>query len=285
MRIGAVVLHYRFWPEVRATLDALLSQTRPPDELIVVDNHSDDASADAIRNAYPAVSVVDAGRNGGYAAGMNVGIAQHLAGAAHAVLLLTHECRLAPDALRLLEARLVAAPEVAAVGPLLAFRSRPDTVFSAGGRVKRRNFNPVHVTEPPYIADWHGRGPLDAEWLDGACILIRADVLRTTGPLDERYFLCYEEAEYLMRIRARGLRVECVPAAVAWQEPGNLTPYLSVRNRLGFVARNAPKRFLVRELLRDIVLIAASRHRTDYARGLADFLRNRWGPPSHPHHE
>jgi GT2 family glycosyltransferase len=54
---GAGILLYRFWPDVRPTLDGL-SQTRPPDYTVLLDNGSRDGSAQAIRNAYPNVSVV-----------------------------------------------------------------------------------------------------------------------------------------------------------------------------------------------------------------------------------
>ena len=34
MKIRAGILHYRFWPGVCSTIDALLAQTRPPDEIV-----------------------------------------------------------------------------------------------------------------------------------------------------------------------------------------------------------------------------------------------------------
>ena len=73
MRVGAVVLHYRLWPQVRSTLEGLASQTRPPDDLVVVDNRSGDGSLGELRTAFPEIEIVETAANLGYAGGMNVG--------------------------------------------------------------------------------------------------------------------------------------------------------------------------------------------------------------------
>ena len=71
MKIAAGVLHYRHWPGVRVTLDALREQTRPPEHVVVVDHASGDGSAQHIRDAYPEAEVVEIPSNRGPIAGMN----------------------------------------------------------------------------------------------------------------------------------------------------------------------------------------------------------------------
>jgi len=288
MKVGAVVLHHRHWPGVRGTLDALLAQTRRPDSVLVVDNQSDDGSVARIHDAFRDVEIIEAGENRGYAAGMNLGIRFHLARGADAVLLLTHECRLARDALEALMKRMAAAPGLGAVGPLLADLSEPDRVFSAGGRIDARTWTTAHVREPPSLSDWAGKPPQPAEWLDGAALLIRTDVVEDVGMLDEGYFLYFEETEYLLRVRAAGWEVECLPGAIAWQASGGKPPYLWTRNRLRFLWRMAPKRKLIREVLvltrslvRSSMRAPLGEDRAEIRariRGLTDFLLQRWGP-------
>jgi GT2 family glycosyltransferase len=290
MRVGAVVLHHGRWPAVRAALDALLAQTRPPEATVFVDNASGDRSAAAVSDAYPGVEVFEASVNRGYAAGMNLGIDHVLAGeSVDAVLLLTHDCLLAPDALALLVGHLDASPQVGAVGPLLGWLSAPERVFSAGMVMNTRAWDPHHVREPVAMEAWAGAAPRAVAALDGACVLLRAEARRAAGRLDEAYFLYYEECDYLLRLRQAGFGVELVPAARAWQEPGEIPPYLAVRNRLRFVARTAPRRYLVRELVRVPYRLARGRvpgqsepvpgARRAGARGLAAFVRRQWGAP------
>lgn len=288
MKVGAVVLHYQFWPGVSCTLDALMSQSLKLQELIVVDNHSEDGSAEMLSDAYPMLEVFRTDSNIGYGPGMNAGIERLLDRGIDKVLLLTQECVLAPDALELLVLRMEETPEVGALGPLLGYRSRTDMVWSAGGVINRRSWRPTHLGTREPINDWTGKPPHKVEWLDGACILVKDIALRQTGLFDNRFFLYFEEAELLLRLARQGWRVECVPAAVGWQEPGNMPHYLEVRNRLAFIAATAPRRYLVRELMRVVYhLVRASLPvpppREDktprvWLEGLRDFLLRRWGP-------
>ena len=250
MKIGCVVLHYRFWPGVRATLDALLTQTRPPDMVVVVDNHSNDGSLPELRRAYPDLEVIEAESNRAYAAGMNLGMETVLTRGVDAILLLTDECRLSPDALGTLVARLEAAPGLGAVGPVLGYLSQPEKVFSAGGRVELRGWDTRHLREPELVSEWTGRPPHAVEWLDGAALLLRSQAVRAIGRLDEGYIKYFEETDYMFRLRAAGWSVECVPQAVAWQEPSGKPPYLWTHSRLRFLARRAPTRVLLGEIAR-----------------------------------
>jgi GT2 family glycosyltransferase len=291
LTVGAGIVHYRFWPGVRRTLDALLAQTRPANDIVVIENGSGDGSAQSIRDAYPDVDVVALSQNRGPIAGMNLVFDVLLERKADAILLLTHETLLARDALDALVARLVEDDPVGVVGPLLGYRSRPDDLWSAGGVIDPHSWDTDHMLDPPRISQWKGRRPHIVDWLDGACLLYRTEAVRTAGRLHEQFFMFFDEADYQLRLKSLGWRSECVPAAVAWQEPGDKPPYLFTRNRLGFLARRAPKRVLLRELrrlaydlVRDGVHPRPGRGgRLNVlltARGMLDFMRNRWGRPS-----
>lgn len=290
-RLGAAVLHYRQPEDALRTVEALLAQTLMPDDVLVVDNRSGEGSAEWLRETLPASTrLMEAAENGGYAAGMNLALRDLLGRDAQLVLLLTHECVLAPDAVDQLVARFRERPSLGVAGPLLAYTSAPWQVFSAGVRLDPRTWDVRHIGSREPLADWRGAPAQVVDSLDGSCLLVRAAVFESIGPLDERYFMYWEETEYLQRARRAGWILECVPAAMAWQEPKGVPPYLDTRNRLRFIARAAPRRKLARELLRvpaRLVREAVSRstpHETRAAlprraRGLRDFLLCRWGPP------
>jgi GT2 family glycosyltransferase len=232
------------------------------------------------------VEVIETERNEGYAAGMNLGIEKLLRRDAEAVLLLTHECHLAPTALEILVARLEEEPSVAAVGPLLGFLNAPELVFSAGGEVEPK-WGTRHRRLPSMMSEWVGAPPSRVECLDGAALLLRMAAVRQAGKLDERYFMYFEETEYLLKLQRLGWSVECVPRAVGWQEPSPKSPLLWDRNRLRFLARIASKAALAREiarLVRDVARDLRSPAEDDRALararawGLLYFLIRRWGP-------
>lgn len=290
LTVGAGIVHYRFWPAVRSTVDALLGQTRPPDSIVVIENGSGDDSASAIRDAYPQVQVLEVSENRGPIVGMNLILDSFIEKGVDVILLLTHETRLAPDALERMVSRLAEDDQIAVVGPLLGYSSRPDDVWSAGGVIDPRSWETDHVQDPRRISDWAGRSPHPVGWLEGACLLYRAEAVRQAGRLHEEFFMMFDEPDYQLRLQSLGWRAECVPAAVAWQEPGDKPPYIFTRNRLGFLARRAPRRVLWRalvglcyDLARDGLRPRPGRggrsHALLAARGLLDFLLNRWGRP------
>lgn len=280
MRIGAVVLHYRFWPAVNDTLDALAAQDYPIEHTLVIDNASRDGSADRLRQRTD-VELVEADHNGGYAAGMNLGITLLQPRALDAVLLLTHEAALNPTGLRAMANALDAHADLGAVGPLLAWRDRPDRVYSAGVSFNPRSWSTHHIGANDLVTGWKDRGLQRADSLDGAATLIRRAAIKATGPISEEYFLYFEEADFFVRMRRAGWAVACIPEALAVQQPGQHPGALWVRNELRFLADNAPRRVLARELLRTTyhaagdALHGRNARARDRVAGLAAFVSRR----------
>jgi GT2 family glycosyltransferase len=288
MRIGAGIYHYRHWPEVRTAIDSLLAQTRKPDEIVVLDHASGDGSADELRAAYPDIEVVETPDNRGQVAGENRIRRVLLERGFDAVYTAPDDLELAPDAMEQLAARLEEDPGVGAVGPLIANPHDRDRIFYAGGYVRRHNWSLEFRDQPPRLSDWHDRPPQAADFLQSGGMLMRSEVARQVGDSCEKFWYWSEDIDYALRIGKLGWRVECVPAAVGWQSFGDPPPYIETRNHLMLIARNAPKRFVVRELVRRVYWLG--RHaisppdgsRDDLLprmRGVVDFCLGRGGPP------
>jgi GT2 family glycosyltransferase len=73
--ISAIVVNWNGKDYLAACLSALQAQDPPPDEILVVDNHSDDGSRDFVAAQFPSVRVVDTGSNEGPCRARNVGVA------------------------------------------------------------------------------------------------------------------------------------------------------------------------------------------------------------------
>lgn len=248
-RVAAVVLHYRFWPGVAGCLTDLEEQGLRLIQTIVVDNASDDGSPDAVAGGYPGVEVLRLPVNDGYAAGMNAALRSLDLSSVDYVLLCTHDVRLEPDCLSQLVAEAESDAEIGVVAPLLGWRSRPDEVWSAGGLVRPLTGRPAHRRSDSSLATARRARVTDCAWVDGAVMLVRANVFERIGWFDERFFLYSEELEWLRRVRRAGDRVVVVPGAVAWQEPGMAPPYLETRNRILLYRRPKDGWYLVMAVL------------------------------------
>jgi rhamnopyranosyl-N-acetylglucosaminyl-diphospho-decaprenol beta-1,3/1,4-galactofuranosyltransferase len=105
-RVVAVVVTWNRRELLLESLAAVLAQTRPADQVIVVDNASTDGTAAAVRAGFPQVRLAEIGRNTGGAGGFAYGIALALADAADLIWVMDDDTVPEPDALRaLVEAR------------------------------------------------------------------------------------------------------------------------------------------------------------------------------------
>lgn len=199
-----------------------------PYHLVVVDNASSDGTTDVARTLVPDVTVVQTGRNAGYAAGVNAAIAADTA--APAVLVLNPDVRLDPGCLpALMEA--VASPGVGIAVPrlvdgdgelILSMRRRPtalrawaDALIGASRAGRWPALGEV-VTDPvAYAADTR------ADWAEGSTQLVSRECLDACGAWDESFFLYSEETDFHLRAGARGFAVQYVAAARATHLQGD----------------------------------------------------------------
>jgi GT2 family glycosyltransferase len=280
-KVVAVVLS---WNGREDTLACLRSLEGEDVDVVVVDNASEDGTAEAVTG----VEVIRNERNLGYAGGMNVGIRRALDRGADAVLLLNNDVEVEPGAV----AALVSAVEGAgAVCPLIVFADAPERVWYSGASFDpRRGYNGRHLTRIP-------DGAAETERICGAAVLIPREVLERVGSFDEELFAYHEDTDWSLRARAQGLpllveprsRVRHKVSASTGGEGSDAALYYSTRNTLAVSERHAPLGRLRTRLRRGVVLLAFTAQALRSRRparvravfqGWRDFRRGRFGP--HP---
>lgn len=241
MRASVIVLSWNGMEYLESCLDAVLSQDYPDFEVIVVDNASTDGSADFVAEHYPQVRLIRNERNLGFAAGNNIGLR---AATGDVLLLLNQDTVVQPGWL----AALVSALEDERVGVAGCKILYPDgeTIQHAGGRIEW----------PLGLAHHYGQGENDAgqwdtprpvEYVTGAAMAFRRDVLDRVGLLDDDFWPGYfEDADFCRRVQQAGYEVWYVPeATLAHFESTSHSDPLSTweahhRGRLRFVLKHTP---------------------------------------------
>ncbi|NCC37789.1 MAG: glycosyltransferase, partial [Chloroflexia bacterium] len=107
-----------------ASIEASLAGSELEYQIIVVDNASHDGTPAMVRTLYPQVSLLEPGRNLGFAGGNNLALRQIIASEGeHSpyILLLNPDIKVIGAAIPRLVHELAAHPELAAVGPLLRY--------------------------------------------------------------------------------------------------------------------------------------------------------------------
>lgn len=151
------------------------------------------------------VRYVDPGRNGGFAAGVNVALADRLAPGAD-LLLLNPDARIAAAGVRALQAALLAERDLASVGP---------AQVDDDGAAARVGW-PFPSPQRTWLeAVGLGRLGPQAEFVIGSVLLLRAEALEHVGPFDERFFLYAEETDWAYRGSLLGWRHAMVETVTA----------------------------------------------------------------------
>ncbi|MGW6685328.1 glycosyltransferase [Streptomyces sp. NPDC054961] len=199
--------------------------------LVVADNDSADDTVDLIRSLAPDTTVVQTGRNAGYAAGVNAALeaAAGWEGGFRAALVCNPDIRMRRGCAELLVDALGSPLEgggrVGISVPLLyeedgalqySLRRESRVTRALGEAVignRRAGRFPLWselVTDPSAYA----RATV-ADWATGALMALSRECLDTCGTWDESFFLYSEETEYCLRAGDRGFATRLEPAASA----------------------------------------------------------------------
>jgi N-acetylglucosaminyl-diphospho-decaprenol L-rhamnosyltransferase len=212
-----VIVSYNVRKELEVCLESVVGHTAPfPTEIVVVDNASSDGTADAIRQKFPAVRVLDAGGNLGFARASNLGIK---ATNSEFVLLLNPDTIVPPGAIAMLVRGLAVHPEAAAAGPRLVDATGfPELSFGwtigPWGELRQKVVGSLHNRRVRRIVRMVDRWAREAgrrEWVSGACLLVRRADLQSVGLLDERFFMYTEDVDLCVSLRKRGREILFVP--------------------------------------------------------------------------
>jgi GT2 family glycosyltransferase len=245
--VSAVVVTLDALPWVERSLESVR-----PYETVVVDLGSTDGTLEHVRARFPAARVLERD-NRGLAAGWNAGMRE--AGGRY-FLLLNADAWVVGDAVERLVAFADATPDAAYVGPLLrnpdgslqrSVRGFPTLWRLATEYLFLRKLAPRSRALNAFYAGGFAHDRIrDADFLMGACMLVRRAAVEEVGPLDERFFLFSEETDWCYRFRQAGWRVVFYPGAeavhVGGAGHGGRMFREQVRGHLRFLAKHRGER-------------------------------------------
>ncbi|MCC6669851.1 MAG: glycosyltransferase family 2 protein [Planctomycetes bacterium] len=220
-RVSVVIVTYRSAQTIGRTLAALQPlHERGAARVLVVDNCSDDGTAQRVAEGFPWATLIRSPANVGFGRGNNLAL-PHVD--TPYVLFLNPDAWITAEDLDLLTGFLEAHPEAGIVGPAIENDGRIDQnagAFPTPLSVIRTALIPL-LPLPPAARIQHGAPPFRADWVCGACLLIRKDLLDRLGGFDPRYFLYFEETDLCRRALSLGFQTWTVGAALARHTPGH----------------------------------------------------------------
>lgn len=266
--LSLVLVTYYSAARIGPCVDSFRSQARGLEltlEIVIVDHSGDEGEHEALRAVRPDRLLIRPNR--GYAAGLNAGVAES---SGRALMLANPDIELLDGSLAALVDALAAGWSV--VGPrqvwspegtvCLPVPEDPDPraeLRRQNGRASLRTWQSVvHEQLQSSWSFWRSAGVVAAPSLRGALLVLERQTWDRLGPLDEGYFLYYEETEWLWRARRAGERLGLVTRAAVVHHWGHSTERLADRDALQqqsylrFVQRNYPwlSRWLLKRMQR-----------------------------------
>jgi N-acetylglucosaminyl-diphospho-decaprenol L-rhamnosyltransferase len=208
-----IIVSYNCRDALSECLRMLTAQGDAP-PIIVVDNASTDGSADMAAHDFPSIHLIRNTRNCGFAAACNQGI-----GASNTdfILLLNPDTLLECTELQKLHNAMNSRPNVGACGPRIlnvdgslqpSCRTFPTFWAMVCDEIGLGRLLPHSRLFATYrMSGWAHNETREVDQLMGSCLLLRRAALEAVGPLDERFFLYFEEVDLCWRLWQAGWRV------------------------------------------------------------------------------
>ena len=217
--VSVVIVSYNS----RDTIGECLASLRSPaiGEVVVIDNASSDGTADLVRETFPRVRVVANADNGGYARGVNQGIGLS---SGRYVLVLNPDIAVEDGAVEALVRFMDAHPDAGLgasklINPDGTLQYSCRRFYTLATLLLRRTplgrlFRNSSAIADYLMLDYDHEESRPVDWVIGACMMVRREALRDIGPMDERFFLYFEDVDWCYRTWQAGHRVYYVPESV-----------------------------------------------------------------------
>jgi hypothetical protein len=216
-RIAIVVVNWQLKSQTLSCLHSL-ARLEQPHRVMVVDNGSHDGSVEHLRSAFPYISLLSLPDNVGFGAGCNRAIQALLPDPSWEFLfLVNNDATIHPAALTHLLQAAQDHPQAGIFGPKIYYENPSRQLWYAGAR---RRWGVLAASST-------GRGQLDHGQFDqraeidfvfGAGMFIRREVIQTIGLFDEQFFIYLEDLDFCLRAQRAGFALGFVPQAHLWHQ-------------------------------------------------------------------
>ena len=220
-KVFIILLNWNNWQETKECLESLEKLDYVNAEVVIVDNGSTNGDIAKIREfcLIPkpyALNPIFNAENLGFSGGNNVGIKYALEHGADYVMLLNNDAVAAPDFLTHL---MQAAESDARFGILGSriYKYGTEEIAFDGGKVNKWLTKGVHMN--PTGSDPVGLdGAKEVDYITGAAMLVKREVIERVGLMREEYFLYYEDVDWCLRVRKAGYKCVLAPTSKVWHK-------------------------------------------------------------------
>lgn len=235
--VWIVPVNYNGLEDTRKCLRSL-ADLSPAASVVLVDNASTIDPVPALKAEFPWAHILRNSINGGWAGGNNMGIRYALKNGADFIMLLNNDTIVRPDIVGRLLAAAEAHPDFGVIGPVIRYMDEPEVVMTDGVGFNRPGdkglFYHIPVPEvlknPPTVTE--------VDIVNGCCMMIRAEVFRRVGLIEERFFIIHEESDYCLRVQRAGFKCGVMAEGLVWHKGSSFWKKSGKRTQRYYDTRN-----------------------------------------------
>ena len=230
--VWIILLNWNGRDDTLACLQSLARLEYTNTKILVVDNDSHDGLIEILQQRFPSVMLLKNQENLGFAEGNNVGIRYVLTQHADYILLLNNDTIVDPKFLSELVAIGEAHPAIGMLSPVIYHYTDPETAWFHRGVIDWQNGFAFHSSQPKTVTAIYEE---NTDYLSGCALLVKVQVIRAIGLLDDRFFAYYEDVDWSLRCQQATWKLAVVLSASIWHKctsDGNTDygTFLSYRN-------------------------------------------------------
>jgi GT2 family glycosyltransferase len=250
-------------------------------EIVVADNDSSDGSVPFLESAFPRIRLIRLDRNYGFTGGYNRALKQL---DSKYYLLLNSDIEVTQGWLDPLVGHMEAHGDCGACTPKFRDYYRKthfEYAGAAGGYLDRYGYPFCRGRIFDQMEEDTGQYDQLTEvfWGSGACLMVRAELFRRAGGLDEQFFAHMEEIDLCWRLKRMGCTICFIPASTVYHVGGGTLSrgdprktFLNFRNNLLLLYKNLPANRRGRTIFARTILDAVSAFRFLVQGSPGDFL-------------
>lgn len=198
-RVLIVILNWNSSDETIAATHSALEMTYPNKHVLVIDNGSQESSTAALQElASPSVSLLFSPINEGFTGGCNRGFDRALEGSFDYVWLLNNDAITEADTLTSLVRLAESDLKIGLVSPRIASLQEPTKQLNLGGLYRPEIPAFESTKDLTKARDWAERQP-SRVMVMGTALLVRVELIRAIGKLDDGMFAYWEDTDYSLR--------------------------------------------------------------------------------------
>lgn len=249
-----IIINYKGYDDTEECLESIKKIKYSNYGIIVVDNAPNKSSVSLLKSKFPDIFYIGSPNNVGFSGGNNLGMQLAYKLGAKYILFLNNDTIVSNNLLTEMISFMENHKSVGMAGPLTLYYDNPSLVAFAGGSLNRNTGLITYFYKNIKLQQLK-HNVVYCNFIEGAALFCRAQLIKKIGGFNELYFLTSEESELCIKVKESGHKMAVITSCYVWHKvsqsmtaASELASYFIFRNKLFFVKNNCIE-FHLRDLL------------------------------------